>query len=177
MAALLVILCALSVLLYMRLKRSREKRTSLEEGGSFDGSVESDDQGAERRRFSTFLLRCLALAPCKSVTRGMMKGGDTERAAREMDYWELRRATNNFGKSRLIGEGGFGRVYRAKMDDGSVLAVKRLNEKSSQVRWRSFDGYFFVLVEASMMPITKADELLSVRSTSPSFYIFGNALS
>lgn len=51
-----------------------------------------------------------------------------------MDYWELRRATSNFGRSRLIGEGGFGRVYRARMDDGSVLAVKRLNEKSSQVR-------------------------------------------
>lgn len=66
--------------------------------------------------------------------RGVSHEGGSEWAAQVLDYWELRRATGNFGRSRLIGEGGFGRVYRAKMDDGSVLAVKRLNEKSSQVR-------------------------------------------
>ncbi|KAL0340534.1 UNVERIFIED_CONTAM: Leucine-rich repeat receptor protein kinase MSP1 [Sesamum radiatum] len=36
-------------------------------------------------------------------------------------------ATENFSKSYIIGDGGFGTVYRASLPEGRIIAVKRLN--------------------------------------------------
>ncbi|KAL3684308.1 hypothetical protein R1sor_002330 [Riccia sorocarpa] len=41
-------------------------------------------------------------------------------------YEELKTATHSFAKSSILGKGGFGTVYRADLQDGSILAVKRL---------------------------------------------------
>ncbi|GAQ83482.1 Protein kinase superfamily protein [Klebsormidium nitens] len=41
-------------------------------------------------------------------------------------YNELQIATNNFSRGNLLGEGGFGRVYKATFEDGASIAVKRL---------------------------------------------------
>lgn len=38
---------------------------------------------------------------------------------------QVARATRNFSPSLQIGEGGFGTVYRAQLDDGQMVAVKR----------------------------------------------------
>ncbi|KAK7338189.1 hypothetical protein VNO77_18791 [Canavalia gladiata] len=40
---------------------------------------------------------------------------------------ELQIATGSFSVDHLIGEGSFGRVYRAQFDDGKVLAVKKID--------------------------------------------------
>ncbi|RLM52648.1 protein STRUBBELIG-RECEPTOR FAMILY 6-like [Panicum miliaceum] len=40
---------------------------------------------------------------------------------------DLQMATDSFNMDNLIGEGTFGRVYRAQFSDGKVLAVKKLN--------------------------------------------------
>ncbi|XP_021890243.1 receptor-like serine/threonine-protein kinase ALE2 isoform X2 [Carica papaya] len=42
---------------------------------------------------------------------------------------DIERATNNFDASRKIGEGGFGIVYRAILDDGREVAVKVLKRE------------------------------------------------
>ncbi|KAE8650997.1 putative receptor protein kinase ZmPK1 [Cucumis sativus] len=39
-------------------------------------------------------------------------------------YAEMKRATRNF--KQVIGKGGFGTVYRGELDDGRIVAVKRL---------------------------------------------------
>ncbi|CAI9101923.1 OLC1v1000087C3 [Oldenlandia corymbosa var. corymbosa] len=49
---------------------------------------------------------------------------------RKFSYKETKKATNNF--STIIGEGGFGTVYKAEFDAGLVAAVKRMNKVSEQ---------------------------------------------
>ncbi|KAK8629313.1 hypothetical protein V6N13_078157 [Hibiscus sabdariffa] len=45
---------------------------------------------------------------------------------------QIKVATNNFDSANKIGEGGFGPVYKGRLADGTVIAVKQLSSKSSQ---------------------------------------------
>ncbi|KAI3754019.1 hypothetical protein L2E82_26105 [Cichorium intybus] len=45
-------------------------------------------------------------------------------------YRDLRDATNDFSPAYKIGEGGFGPVYKGRLDDGRVIAVKQLSTSS-----------------------------------------------
>ncbi|RZR82030.1 hypothetical protein BHM03_00008370 [Ensete ventricosum] len=47
-------------------------------------------------------------------------------------YNELRHATENFSLGNKIGEGGFGYVYKGKLKDGSIVAIKVLSSESKQ---------------------------------------------
>ncbi|GLT51793.1 hypothetical protein SLA2020_251770 [Shorea laevis] len=47
-------------------------------------------------------------------------------------YAELRAATDDFSPSNKLGEGGFGPVYKGKLSDGRVVAVKQLSVTSHQ---------------------------------------------
>ncbi|XP_061341170.1 G-type lectin S-receptor-like serine/threonine-protein kinase At4g27290 [Gastrolobium bilobum] len=44
----------------------------------------------------------------------------------------ITKATENFSSSNKLGEGGFGPVYKGKLNDGQLIAVKRLSNKSGQ---------------------------------------------
>ncbi|XP_020579116.1 LEAF RUST 10 DISEASE-RESISTANCE LOCUS RECEPTOR-LIKE PROTEIN KINASE-like 1.5 [Phalaenopsis equestris] len=47
-------------------------------------------------------------------------------------YEQLRSWTNGFDSRRKIGDGGFGAVYLAQLDDGRIAAVKRLHRRPDQ---------------------------------------------
>ncbi|GER25654.1 kinase family protein [Striga asiatica] len=47
-------------------------------------------------------------------------------------FLAVQEATNNFDESRVIGVGGFGKVYKGELHDGTKVAVKRGNPKSQQ---------------------------------------------
>ncbi|PON82050.1 Serine/threonine protein kinase [Trema orientale] len=49
---------------------------------------------------------------------------------RKFSYKEIKKATDNF--NTMIGQGGFGTVYKAHFNDGLVAAVKRMNIVSEQ---------------------------------------------
>ncbi|XP_052197465.1 serine/threonine-protein kinase BSK3-like [Diospyros lotus] len=52
---------------------------------------------------------------------------------RRFSLAELRNATNNFDDSLVVGEGGFGKVYKGFIDyGGTTVAIKRSNAKSVQ---------------------------------------------
>ncbi|KAI3971966.1 hypothetical protein MKX01_030167 [Papaver californicum] len=47
-------------------------------------------------------------------------------------FQEIIEATNKFDENLLLGVGGFGRVYKGTLEDGSYVAVKRGNPRSEQ---------------------------------------------
>ncbi|KAI8002566.1 putative serine/threonine-protein kinase PBL21 [Camellia lanceoleosa] len=57
------------------------------------------------------------------------KASDSEKGnvARSFMFRELAVATKNFRDANLIGEGGFGCVYKGRLDSGQLVAVKQLN--------------------------------------------------
>ncbi|XVE80676.1 hypothetical protein DITRI_Ditri14bG0157600 [Diplodiscus trichospermus] len=48
------------------------------------------------------------------------------------DFKTLKRATKNFHPDNLLGRGGFGPVYKGKLRDGRLVAVKKLSHDKSQ---------------------------------------------
>nr|GMC48213.1 G-type lectin S-receptor-like serine/threonine-protein kinase At4g27290 [Ipomoea batatas] len=48
------------------------------------------------------------------------------------DWSTISRATNNFSQENMLGQGGFGAVYKGVLDGGEEIAVKRLSKNSMQ---------------------------------------------
>lgn len=61
---------------------------------------------------------CISLASCN--------------LGRTFTFQEIMDATNKFDENLLLGVGGFGRVYKGTMEDGTCTAVKRGNPRSEQ---------------------------------------------
>lgn len=53
-------------------------------------------------------------------------------STRSLSYEELKEATNNFESSCILGEGGFGRVFKGELSDGTAVAIKRLGSGGQQ---------------------------------------------
>ena len=55
-------------------------------------------------------------------------------SCRYFTYRELEAASQNWSASHIIGDGGFGRVYRGSLSNGKPIAIKRLDRHGLQVR-------------------------------------------
>ncbi|KAH6778380.1 hypothetical protein C2S51_009692 [Perilla frutescens var. frutescens] len=64
---------------------------------------------------------------------GKCTGGDDNHS--DLPFWDLSvilKATNYFSSDNKLGEGGFGPVYKGKLEGGQEIAVKRLSKESRQ---------------------------------------------
>ncbi|XP_022769383.1 probable serine/threonine-protein kinase PBL21 [Durio zibethinus] len=66
--------------------------------------------------------------------------------ARSVTFRELATATRNFRETNLIEEGGFGRVFKGRLETGEIVAVKQLNHDNLQ-------GYQEFIVEVLMLSL------------------------
>ena len=57
----------------------------------------------------------------------------------QFGFRELQIATENFNPKHILGKGGFGNVYKGRLGDGTVIAVKRLKDvcSSGEVQFRT----------------------------------------
>ncbi|KAM7270188.1 hypothetical protein ACFE04_029402 [Oxalis oulophora] len=83
-------------------------------------------------------------------------GGNKNIAAETFTFRELATATRNFRQECLIGEGGFGRVYKGKLDKvDQVVAVKQLDRNGMQ-------GNREFLVEVLMLSLLHHHNLVNL---------------
>ena len=72
---------------------------------------------------------------CRSLILFESAGGKTSckvEGVKGFSFGELQTATSNFDVSSQIGQGGYGKVYKGILADGTVVAVKRAQQGSLQ---------------------------------------------
>ncbi|KAK9229849.1 hypothetical protein WN944_022815 [Citrus x changshan-huyou] len=77
---------------------------------------------------------------------------------RRFTYLELFQATNEFSANNLIGRGGIGSVYKARIQDGTEVAVKVFNLQYREA-FKSFD------IECDMMKHIRHRNLIKIISS------------
>ncbi|XP_031278322.1 probable serine/threonine-protein kinase PBL26 [Pistacia vera] len=94
--------------------------------------------------------------PVSNKDAANKEAGDKNIAAQTFTFRELATATKNFRQECLIGEGGFGRVYKGKLEkSGQVVAVKQLDRNGLQ-------GNKEFLVEVLMLSLLHNENLVNL---------------
>ncbi|XP_019185000.1 PREDICTED: serine/threonine-protein kinase CDL1 [Ipomoea nil] len=84
-----------------------------------------------------------------------VKDGANQIAAKTFTFRELAAATRNFRGDCLVGEGGFGRVYKGRLDSNQVVAIKQLDRNGLQ-------GNREFLVEVLMLSLLHHSNLVNL---------------
>ncbi|EHA8588605.1 Serine/threonine-protein kinase PBS1 [Cocos nucifera] len=92
----------------------------------------------------------------RSAAQEILRVGNENIAARVFKFQELAAATKNFSTSNLLGEGGFGRVYKGRLEGtNEVVAVKQLDRNGLQ-------GNREFLVEVLMLGLLHHQNLVNL---------------
>ncbi|KAL3845085.1 hypothetical protein ACJIZ3_002488 [Penstemon smallii] len=70
----------------------------------------------------------------KAARRGSILGATELQGPNIYSYKDLKSATKNFSEENKLGEGGFGDVYKATLENGDVVAVKKLDISYSRAK-------------------------------------------
>ncbi|GMI89549.1 hypothetical protein like AT1G55200 [Hibiscus trionum] len=85
--------------------------------------IQKQRRSAFRNKFSGSPLLCVA---CGLRTELYVQDSKT------FTYSEIQQATDDFSMNNLLGEGGYGHVYKGKLKDGQLIAAKVRKQESSQ---------------------------------------------
>ncbi|KAM3325295.1 putative serine/threonine-protein kinase PBL7 [Capsicum chacoense] len=89
-------------------------------------------------------------------SKEFVKDGESGQiAAKIFTFRELAAATRNFRGDCLLGEGGFGRVYKGRLDSNQIVAIKQLDRNGLQ-------GNREFLVEVLMLSLLHHPNLVSL---------------
>ncbi|CAA7399597.1 unnamed protein product [Spirodela intermedia] len=75
--------------------------------------------------------------------------------AHRFTFRELAAATRNFKESNLLGEGGFGKVFKGRLESGQAIAIKQLNREGLQ-------GSKEFIVEVLMLIVLRHSNLVNL---------------
>ncbi|XP_059286972.1 probable serine/threonine-protein kinase PBL21 [Lycium ferocissimum] len=93
---------------------------------------------------------------CSSKGKGSGEyNNQNSNVARSFAFKELAMATQNFRETNLIGEGGFGSVYKGCLDSGLIVAIKQLNLEGLQ-------GNQEFVVEVLMLSLMHHENLVNL---------------
>nr|GEV10699.1 probable serine/threonine-protein kinase PBL21 [Tanacetum cinerariifolium] len=87
--------------------------------------------------------------------RGKRFSSQRSNVANSFTFRELAIATQNFKDANLIGEGGFGSVYKGRLKSGKVVAVKQLNLNGLQ-------GHQEFIMEVLMLSLLRHSNLVTL---------------
>ncbi|XP_016475821.2 putative serine/threonine-protein kinase isoform X1 [Nicotiana tabacum] len=85
-------------------------------------------------KFSFPFLKCFSSSSATLEGSQIPYGGQISQHFTVYSYNELKAATHGFRASNKIGEGGFGSVYKGKLQDGIFVAVKVLSVELESMR-------------------------------------------
>ncbi|KAE8783722.1 receptor-like protein kinase THESEUS 1 [Hordeum vulgare] len=111
--AMLIVICIVGMLLVFRHRRRRKKRRSLSRLPSSSIGLDTHT-GISASKVSA------------------ARSHSHPSSGPSLSIGQIRRATNDFDEGRVIGVGGFGKVYRGVLENGTTVAVKRGNPRSQQ---------------------------------------------
>ncbi|KAH9624096.1 hypothetical protein KSS87_018310 [Heliosperma pusillum] len=80
------------------------------------------------------LIIYLCISKRKAINKSNVQTDEIKRLANSLqfDFTTIQLATQNFAAENKLGEGGFGEVYKGKLEGGQEVAVKRLSKNSVQ---------------------------------------------
>ncbi|XP_073525825.1 uncharacterized protein [Phyllobates terribilis] len=83
------------------------------------------------------------------------KTSSAKSPAKSFTYRELCVATGVFNAANMIGEGGFGKVYKGRLESGEIVAIKQLNHDGLQ-------GSQEFIIEVLMLSLLHHPKLMSL---------------
>ncbi|KAL6853486.1 hypothetical protein ACP4OV_019515 [Aristida adscensionis] len=138
----------------------RRKKKAKKEAGS-DGSLgtvkSSEDELVDLvNNISAKSDVCKNMVAAQEILRGSNHGQHQNMPSRALTFRQLAAATKGFSESNLLGEGGFGRVYKGFLDETKELvAVKQLDREG-------FQGNREFLVEVLMLSLLHHPNLVKL---------------
>lgn len=75
----------------------------------------------------------MLLCSCAGPPPKALHSGALPEGCKYFTYRELEEATQGWARSAIIGDGGFGRVYKGQLRGGEKIAAKRLDRHGMQV--------------------------------------------
>lgn len=79
-------------------------------------------------------VQCFCIPSDENVVHKNDKGGGSATKFRLFSYDDLKVASDGFSSKNKVGEGGFGSVYKGRLNDGTIVAIKVLSIELESMR-------------------------------------------